>query len=132
MTMTDPIAAMLTKMRNAIGAKNEKVQIPCSKIKVAIAKILKDEGFIRAYKILEADIQASIDITLKYTEEGEPVMSMLRRVSKPGLRRYSPSKEIKSVIRGRGISILSTSKGIMTGENARKENVGGEVLCEIW
>lgn len=132
MSMTDPIAAMLTNVRNAIVARKEKVQIPSSSIKLAIAKILQDEGYILSFKKTDDNKQGVIDIVLKYSSDGSPVITKIERVSKPSLRRYVGKDEIKPVIGGRGTSIISTSRGLMTGKQAKKNNVGGEVLCRIW
>ena len=132
MQVTDTIADMLTRIRNANSAKHPTVDIPRSKEKKQIAKILQDEGYIKAFRIIEDDKQGVIRITLKYTENKNQVITGLRRVSKPGLRIYSSSREIPKVMKGLGIAIVSTSKGIMTDRKARAENVGGEVLAFIW
>ena len=125
--VTDTIADMLTRIRNANQMRYETVEIPNSKIKVEIAKILKDEGFINDYKVEER----TLTVTLKYADK-ERVITGLKRISKPGLRVYAKSEEIPRVLNGLGIAILSTSKGIMTDKQARKENIGGEVLAYIW
>ncbi len=130
--LTDPIADMLTRMRNALLIRNEKLDIPASKIKVEIAKILKEEGFIKSYKIIKDKKQGSLRLTLKYTTEGEPVMSGLQRISKPGRRVYVGKDEIPRVVGGVGIAVLTTSKGILTDKKCRTEGLGGEVLCYIW
>ncbi|MBN2653965.1 MAG: 30S ribosomal protein S8 [Nitrospirae bacterium] len=130
--LTDPIADMLTRMRNALLIRNEKLDIPASKIKVEIAKILKEEGFIKSYKIIKDKKQGSLRLTLKYTTEGEPVMTGLQRISKPGRRVYVGKDEIPRVIGGVGIAVLTTSKGILTDKKCRTEGLGGEVLCYIW
>ena len=132
MQITDPIADMLTRIRNANTAKHETVSVPSSKIKVAIAKILLDEGYISAYDVIEDGMQGVINITLKYGANKTKVISGLKRVSKPGLRVYASKEELPRVLRGLGIAIISTSKGIMTDKEARKNNVGGEVLAFIW
>lgn len=132
MTMTDPIADMLTRVRNAITAHHESVLIPASRMKVDIARILKDEGFIRDYELIQDTIQGTLKIWLNYTGKREPVMSGLRRISKPGLRVYAKSKEMPRVLNGLGIAIVSTPRGIMTGQQARRNNIGGEVLCYVW
>ena len=133
MTMTDPIADMLTRIRNANALHHEKVSMPSSKMKVGIAKILLDEGFITSFKeSKDKDGHKKLDIVLKYGPNGEKVISGLKRISKPGLRVYAKAEEILTVLNGLGISIVSTSKGIMTGKEARKENLGGEVLAYVW
>ena len=131
MSMTDPIADMLTRIRNACMAGKDKVEIPSSKVKAEIARILKEEGFIAGYKVLKDGRQGILKITLRY-HEGEPVILGLRRVSKPGRRIYKPVEELKPVRSGFGVAIVSTSKGVMTDEAARRNRVGGEVLCEVW
>jgi small subunit ribosomal protein S8 len=130
--MTDPIADMLTRMRNAIQIKNEKVDIPASKIKVEVAKILKEEGFIKSYKIIKDRRQGILRITLKYTNTNEPVITGLKRVSKPGRRLYVGKDDITKVMGSVGIAIITTSKGILTDRDCRLQGVGGEVLCHVW
>lgn len=132
MNITDPIADMLTRIRNANVGKHETVLVPVSKIKLAIADILVNEGFIEKYEIVEQDKIKMMNITLKYGPNGEKVIRGLRRVSKPGLRNYANADEIPSVMNGLGIAIVSTNKGVITDKQARKENVGGEVLAYIW
>jgi small subunit ribosomal protein S8 len=132
MTLSDPIADMLTRIRNAVKAKFNSVDIPGSKLKVEIAKILKDEGYIRNYKFLKDGKQGILRVYLKYGDGQSNVVYGLKRMSKPSRRVYVRSKDIKPVLNGMGISILSTSKGVMTDKRARKENVGGEILCNIW
>ncbi len=129
--MTDPIADMLTRVRNAVRVKADKVDIPASRIKLDIAKILKEEGFIRAYKILKYKKQGILRLNLKYVEN-ESMITDLKRMSKPGRRMYVARKDVQSVMSGVGIAILTTSKGLVTDETARRENVGGEILCQIW
>jgi len=128
---TDPIADMLTRVRNAVRIKAEKVDIPASRMKVEIAKILKEEGFIKSYKILKDKRQGVLRIVLKYVED-ESVISGLKRVSRPGRRVYVGKKEIPPVLGGIGVAILTTSKGIMTDKTSRREGVGGEVICHVW
>jgi len=128
----DPIADMLVRIRNALAAKHSKVDIPASKMKAEIARILKEEGYISNYKITGEGTRKTIRIFLRYGPKGEQVVSNLERVSKPGCRVYVPSKGIQKVLGGLGINILSTSRGIMTGKQARQQNVGGEVLCNIY
>lgn len=132
MHITDPIADMLTRIRNANSAKHEIVDIPASNMKKAIAQILLDEGYIASYKVIEDEKQGVIRITLKYGENKSQIITGLRRVSKPGLRIYSNVEEMPKVMKGLGIAIVSTSKGIMTDRDARKQNVGGEVLAFVW
>lgn len=133
MQITDTIADMLTRIRNANSAKHDSVDIPASNMKKAIAQILVDEGYVKNYQVIEDDKQGVIRITLKYQGPSKtPVLMGLRRVSKPGLRIYSNAQELPKVMKGLGVAIISTSKGIMTDRAARKENVGGEVLAFIW
>jgi small subunit ribosomal protein S8 len=130
--MTDPIADMLTRIRNASKAKLEKVDIPSSKLKLEIAKILKDEGYIKNLKMVKDRRQGVIRIYLKYTDEESPVIQGLKRVSRPGCRVYVGNTAIPKVMAGMGTAILSTPHGVQTGKQAKKDNVGGEVLCHIW
>ena len=132
MHITDPIADMLTRIRNANSAKHETVDVPASNMKKAIAQILLDEGYIKNYQIVDDGTQGIIHITLKYNPGKEKVITGLRRVSKPGLRVYVGADELPSVLRGLGIAIISTSKGVMTDKKARAAHVGGEVLAFIW
>ena len=132
MTMTDPIADMLTRIRNANVVKNETVDVPASNMKKELARILLEEGFIRGYDVIEDGKQGIIRIQLKYGQTGERVISGLKRISKPGMRVYADKHEVPRVLNGLGISIISTSKGILTDKQARKENVGGEVICYVW
>ena len=132
MNTTDPIADMLTRIRNASQAKFKTVDIPASNIKKNIAEILFEEGYIKAYEEITNENQGIIRISLKYTEKGKKVISGLKRISKPGLRIYASKEELPKVLNGLGIAIISTSKGIMTDKQARKENLGGEVLAYIW
>ncbi len=131
--MTDPIADMLTRIRNALTAKHETVDVPASKIKVAIADILLREGYIKSYEIVEGEVQNTISITLKYApNKNQKVVTGLKRVSTPGLRVYAGVDDIPKVLGGMGIAILSTSQGILTDKEARAKHVGGEVLAYIW
>lgn len=130
--LTDPIADMLTRMRNALLIKTEKVDIPASKLKVELAKILKEEGFIKSYKIIKDRKQGILKITLKYTPDNEKIVNGLKRISKPGRRVYVGKDEIPRVMGGVGIAILSTSKGVLSDRVSLREGVGGEVLCYIW
>jgi small subunit ribosomal protein S8 len=129
--VTDPIADLLTRVRNAAMARHDSVTIPASKMKIPIAKILKDEGFIADYSIIKGEPQRMIKITLKYIDK-QPAFVGLERVSKPGLRVYKGKGEIPRVFGGLGIAIISTSKGLLTGQEAWKKNLGGEVLCYVW
>ena len=132
MTVTDPIADMLTRIRNANQMRYNEVVVPSSNVKLEIVKILKGEGYIENYKVEKNEVQNNIIVTLKYGKNKERVISGLKRISKPGLRVYAKAEEIPTVLNGLGISIVSTSKGIMTGKEARKENLGGEVLAYVW
>ncbi|HSB33205.1 MAG TPA: 30S ribosomal protein S8 [Nitrospirota bacterium] len=130
--MTDPIADMLTRIRNASKAKHEKVDIPSSKLKIEIAKILKDEGYVKNVKLVKDRRQGLIRVYLKYTEDELPIIQGMKRVSRPGCRVYTGNDSIPKVMGGLGTAILSTPKGIQTGKQAKKDNVGGEVLCHVW
>ena len=132
MQITDPIADMLTRIRNANSAKHDTVSVPASNMQKAIAQILVDEGYIKSFKVIEDGKQGVIEIALKYGPNKSQVLLGLRRVSKPGLRIYTDCENMPKVMKGLGIAILSTSKGIMTDKDARKANVGGEVLAYIW
>ena len=132
MSVTDPIADLLTRIRNANQMRYNEVVVPSSKVKMEIIKILKNEGYIANYKVEKGEVLDNTIITLKYGKNKERVISGLKRISKPGLRVYAKAEEIPTVLNGLGISIISTSKGIMTGKEARKENLGGEVLAYIW
>ena len=132
MQITDPVADMLTRIRNANSAKHETVDVPASNLKKAIAQILLDEGYIKAFTVEDNGNQGIIHITLKYLAKKQPVVTGLRRVSKPGLRIYAGAEEIPKVLRGLGIAIVSTSKGVMTDKKARELHIGGEVLAFVW
>ena len=132
MQITDPIADLLTRIRNASTAKHPSVEIPASNMKKAICQILVDEGYIKGMQVKNDTVQGTIVVTLKYQANGEPVISGLRRVSKPGLRVYVGADELPRVLRGLGIAIISTSKGVMTDKKARELHVGGEVLAFVW
>ena len=132
MNITDPIADLLTRIRNASQAKHATVDIPASNMKKAIAQILVDEGYVTSYKVTEDDKQGVITITLKYTDNMQPVITGLRRISKPGLRIYTSCEDMPKVLKGIGTAIVSTPKGVMTDKQARKESVGGEVLAFVW
>ena len=132
MVVSCPIADMLTRIRNANQMRYEEVSMPTSKMKVEIASILKSEGFIKDFKVVKNDVQDELVLTLKYGEKKERVISGLKCISKPGLRVYAKAENIPRVLNGLGIAIISTSKGVMTDKEARKENVGGEVLAYVW
>lgn len=132
MQITDPIADMLTRIRNAGSARHQTVDVPASNMKKAIAQILLDEGYIKGYSVLKEDVQGTIRITLKYTQNREKAITGLRRVSKPGLRVYAGAEELPRVLKGLGVAIISTSKGVVTDKKARELNVGGEVLAFVW
>ncbi|HIC31173.1 MULTISPECIES: 30S ribosomal protein S8 [Mesoflavibacter] len=130
---TDPIADYLTRIRNAVRANHRVVEIPASNLKKDITKILFDQGYILSYKFDDSSVQGTIKIALKYNKETkEPVIRKIQRISKPGLRKYSGSKEMPRILNGLGIAIVSTSHGVMTGKQAQRENVGGEVLCYVY
>lgn len=132
MATSDPIADMLTIIRNGGKAGLSKVDIPGSKIKLEMVRVLKEQGYIKDYKFLENETQGVIRVTLKYVSEGEPTIFGIQRVSKPSCRVYAKSKNIKPVLNGLGISIISTSKGLMTDRQAKEAKVGGEILCNVW
>lgn len=132
MAMSDPIADLLSRVRNALQARQERVDVPSSRLKEQICNVLKQEGFIESYKIIEDGKQNVLQVSLKYLPNRRPVISGLRRVSKPSLRVYVGYGEIRPVRSGLGISVVSTSRGVMTGKQARANKVGGEVLCEVW
>ena len=132
MHITDPIADMLTRIRNANSARHDTVDVPASNMKKSIAQILLDEGYIKAFQITDEGVQGNSHITLQYVGKKEKVMSGLRRVSKPGLRVYAGAEELPKVLKGLGIAIISTSKGVMTDKKARELHVGGEVLAFVW
>jgi small subunit ribosomal protein S8 len=130
--MSDPLADMLTRIRNAVMAKFEVVVMPASKTKANIAKVLKEEGFISDYQVSQEGVQGTLTITLKYGPNKEPVINGIKRISKPGLRKYAKAGAIPKVLSGLGVSIISTSKGIITDKSARTLNTGGEIICEVW
>ncbi|BCW92954.1 MAG: 30S ribosomal protein S8 [Acidobacteriota bacterium] len=132
MTMTDPIADFLTRIRNAVMAGKDRVDVPASRLKLELTKILKEEGFIRTFKVLEEGPQGTIRLYLRYSPEGEPAIHGIERVSRPGRRVYMGVDELPSVRRGIGIAVVSTSKGLMTDARARELRVGGEVMCKVW
>lgn len=132
MSMTDPIADMLTRIRNGIQARHERVELPTSKLKVEIARILKGEGFISNYKVVEDGGRRVLRVYLKYASSGEPVIHGIERISRPGRRVYRNKGEIPRVLGGLGLAIVSTSKGVLSGAEASKNGIGGEVLCQVW
>lgn len=132
MIVTDPVADMLTRIRNANQMRYKEVEVPASKLKYEIAKILKEEGFIQSYKVEKGEVQDMMILNLKYGQKKERVITGLKRISKPGLRVYAKAEELPTVLNGLGIAIISTSKGLMTNKQARKEQLGGEVLAYIW
>jgi len=129
---TDPIADMLTRIRNSVRAKHSRVDLPSSLLKVEIARILKDEGYLTNFKVVEEKGKKTLRLFLRYTSDRRSVITDLQRVSRPGSRRYVGKTEIRSVVGGMGIAILSTPRGLMTGHAARKQGTGGELLCEVW
>ncbi|MFH1091781.1 MAG: 30S ribosomal protein S8 [Pseudomonadota bacterium] len=132
MSMTDPIADLLTRVRNAMIARQERVDMPASKIKASIARILKEEGFVKNYKVIKDNKQGVLIIFLRYNENNKPVIQGLKRESRPSRRVYVKAEAIKSVLSGLGLGILSTSKGVMSDREAKRQNLGGEFLCSIW
>ncbi|AEH45339.1 ribosomal protein S8 [Thermodesulfatator indicus DSM 15286] len=130
--MTDPIADMLARIRNACQVHHKTVEVPASKMKLAIAKILKEEGYIEDFRFIPEGPQGKIEITLKYDEQKRPVIAGMKKVSKPGRRIYVKKEDLPQVLGGFGIAIISTSQGIMTDKEARKRGIGGEVICEVW
>lgn len=132
MSMTDPIADMLTRIRNGLIARHDRVDIPASKLKAEIAKILKSEGYIADYKLAQDEIQGTLRVFLRYSDEGEPIIHGMQRVSRPGRRVYRRKAEIPQVLNGLGVSILSTSHGVLSGDDAKQAGIGGEILCQVW
>ena len=132
MNMTDPISDYLTRIRNAILAKHDRVDVPLSKLKLELSGILREEGYIRDFDVVEEQPVSKIRLFLRYTPDGTPAITRIARVSKPGRRVYKKSEEIRPVLNGIGVGIISTSRGILTFDQARREGVGGEVLCEVW
>lgn len=132
MSMSDPLADMLTRLRNAVMVKFDSVQMPSSTVKVGIAKVLKEEGYIRDYHVISDKVQDILKIDLKYGPDRETVITGLKRISKPGLRKYTKVTDIPKVLNGFGIAIISTSKGVVTDKTARALNSGGEIICEVW
>ncbi|MFT5700593.1 MAG: small subunit ribosomal protein S8 [Desulforhopalus sp.] len=132
MSMSDPLADMLTRIRNAVMVKFESIEMPSSKVKVSVAKVLKEEGYITDYGVVEGGVQGTLKIVLKYGPSNESVITGIKRVSKPGLRKYTNADSIPKVLNGLGVAIVSTSKGVVTDTTARSLNAGGEIICEVW
>jgi len=132
MSMTDPVADLLTRIRNASLEKHEKLEVPASRLKANVIRVLKEEGYIKNFRLVREDGRPLIKVFLKYADDGSSVIQGIRRVSRPGLRRYSSYQDLPRPLSGAGISIVSTSKGVLSGQKARLEKVGGEVLCEVW
>lgn len=132
MSMTDPIADFLTRIRNALMAKHDRLDVPASKLKTNISTLLKQEGFIEDYEVIEEKPQSTLRVYLRYSDEGVPAIRRLARVSKPGRRIYRGADDIKPVLSGLGVYIVSTSKGLLTDRQAREARIGGEILCELW
>jgi small subunit ribosomal protein S8 len=130
--MTDPIADMLTRIRNGITSRHDRVELPSSKLKVEVAKILKIEGFISNFKVVEEGVQPTLRLYLKYSDDGEPVIHGIERISRPGRRVYRGKEAIPQVLGGLGLAIVSTSQGVLSGQDAVRKGVGGEVLCQVW
>jgi small subunit ribosomal protein S8 len=132
MSMSDPLADMLTRIRNAVMVKFDSVEMPASRVKASVAKVLKEEGYISDYRLEKGEVQGVLKIDLKYGPEKESVITGIKRISKPGLRKYTKANAIPTVLNGLGIAIVSTSKGVVTDQTARTLNAGGEILCEVW
>ncbi len=132
MSMSDPLADMLTRIRNAVMAKFDTVEMPTSTVKVDVANVLKEEGYISDYRVIEGAVQGVLKIDLKYGPEDESIITGIKRVSKPGLRKYAKADAIPKVLNGLGIAVISTSKGVVTDKTARALNFGGEIICEVW
>lgn len=132
MSITDPIADMLTRIRNGIQSRHDRIELPSSKLKVEVARILKSEGFISNYKVVDQMPQPVLRVYLKYSDDGEPVIHGIERVSRPGRRVYRGKEEIPQVLGGLGLAIISTSRGVLSGAEAARTGVGGEVLCQVW
>lgn len=132
MSMTDPVADLLTRIRNAAKERQEKVEVPASRLKANVVRVLKEEGFIKNFRLNREDGMPMIRVYLKYTDGGASVIQGIKRISKPGLRRYAGYTEFPQPLSGAGVAIVSTSKGVMTGQRAKSQKVGGEILCEVW
>lgn len=132
MSMTDPIADLLTRIRNATKERHEKLEVPASRLKANVVRVLKEEGYIKNFRLMREEGRPVIKVYLKYTEKGDSVIQGIKRISRPGLRRYSGYEEMPRPLSGAGVAIVSTSKGVTTGHKARVQKVGGEILCEVW
>ena len=132
MSMTDPIADLLTRIRNATREKHEKLEVPASRLKANVVRVLKEEGYIKNFRLMREEGRPVIKVYLKYTDQGDSVIQGIKRISRPGLRRYSGYEEMPRPLSGAGVAIVSTSKGVTTGHKARSQKVGGEILCEVW
>jgi small subunit ribosomal protein S8 len=133
MTMTDPVADLLSRMRTAYLAKHDRLDVPVSKLKLEVCRILKEQGYVESYQVLEGDpVKKQVRIFLRYTPDGEPLIRSIKRISKPGRRVYKGAEEIRPVLNGLGVGIISTSQGLLTDAQARKRRLGGEVLCEVY
>jgi len=132
MSMTDPVADLLTRIRNAAKEKHEKVEIPASRLKANIVRVLKEEGYIKNFRLMREEGRPVIKVYLKYTDAGQSVIQGIRRVSRPGLRRYTGYEQMPRPLGGAGIAIVSTSQGVVTGSRAKSQKIGGEILCEVW
>jgi len=132
MSMTDPVADLLTRIRNASLERHEKLEVPASRLKANVIRVLKEEGYIKNFRLVREEGRPMIKVFLKYADDGSSVIQGIRRVSRPGLRKYSSYQDLPRPLSGAGISIVSTSKGVISGQKARLEKVGGEVLCEVW
>jgi small subunit ribosomal protein S8 len=132
MSMTDPIADLLTRIRNATKEKHEKLEVPASRLKANVVRVLKEEGYIKNFRLMREEGRPVIKVYLKYTDQGDSVIQGIKRVSRPGLRRYSGYQDMPRPLNGAGVAIVSTSRGVTTGHKARTQKVGGEILCEVW
>lgn len=132
MSMTDPVADLLTRIRNAAKEKHEKLEVPASRLKANVVRVLKEEGYIKNFRLMREEGRPVIKVYLKYTDSGDSVIQGIKRISRPGLRRYSGYEEMPRPLGGAGVSIVSTSKGVTTGHKAMAQKVGGEILCEVW
>ncbi len=132
MSMTDPIADLLTRIRNATREKHEKLEVPASRLKANVVRVLKEEGYIKNFRLMREEGRPVIKVYLKYTDQGDSVIQGIKRISRPGLRRYSGYEEMPRPLSGAGVAIVSTSKGVTTGHKARSQKVGGEILCAVW
>lgn len=132
MSMTDPVADLLTRIRNATKEKHEKLEVPASRLKANVVRVLKEEGYIKNFRLMREEGRPIIKVYLKYTNQGDSVIQGIRRISRPGLRRYTGYERMPRPLGGAGVAIVSTSRGVMTGHMARNQKVGGEIICEVW